>query len=70
MAPTELGMPPQLFDPLPAHERRITSNDCNRFTVDSGAEDVAQAKFEKSDDPTAYTMFPGTGDDKGLCFKS
>ena len=70
MAPTELGMPPQLFDPLPAHERRITSNDCNRFTVDSGAEDVAQEKFKKSDDPTAYTMFPGTGDDKGLCFKS
>jgi hypothetical protein len=70
MSPAELGMPPQLYEPLPAHERRITSNDSNRFTVDSGAEDVAQEIFKKSDEPTAYTMFPGTGDDKGLVLKT
>ena len=70
MAPADIGMPPQLFEPLPAHERRITSNDSNRFTVDSGAEDVAQEIFKKSDEPTAYTMFPGTGNDKGLVLKT
>ena len=26
--------------------------------------------FKKSDEPTAYTMFPGTGDDKGLVLKT
>lgn len=66
MAPVEMGMVPQLFEPLDAHERRIIYADSNRFTVDSGAEDVAKPIFKESDDPTAYTMFPSTGDDKGL----
>lgn len=66
MSPIELGMTPQLFKPISAHERRIVSSDCNRFVPDSGAEDIAKKMFEKSDNPPAYTMFPGTGDDKGL----
>ena len=66
MAPVEIGMVPQLFEPLEAHERRIVYADSNRFTVDSGAEDVAEPIFEGSDDPTAYTMFPSTGNDKGM----
>ncbi len=66
MAPVEMGMTPQLFEPLEAHERRIIYADCNRFTADSGAEDVAEPIFKASDDPTAFTMFPSTGDDKGM----
>lgn len=66
MAPVEMGMVPQLFDPLEAHERRLVYSDSNRFTVDSGAEDVAEPIFNESDDPTAYTMFPSTGNDKGM----
>ncbi len=70
MAPVEMDMVPQLFDPLPAHERRIISSDCNRFTVDSGAEDVAKPITEQTDNPTAYTMFPSTGNDKGMMLSS
>ena len=66
MKVAEMGMTPQLFDPLEAHERRIIYADCNRFTADSGAEDVAEPIFKASDDPTAFTMFPSTGDDKGM----
>lgn len=65
MRPVELGMIPQLFDPLPAHERRITHSDSNRFIADSGIAGEAERLFTKSDDPTAFTMFPGTGDDHG-----
>lgn len=70
MRPTELGMEPQLYNPLSAHERRIISSDSNRFTVDSGAEDVAEPIFKKSDDPTAFTMFPPTGNDKGMLWNA
>lgn len=70
MAPTELGLEPQLFDPLPAHERRIITNDINRFICDSGAGDIAEPIFVKSDDPTAYNVLPPTGNDKGLEFRT
>ncbi len=66
MRPTEVGMIPQLYHPLPAHERRINSCDSNRFIADSGIADEAERLFTKSDDPTAFTMFPGTGDDHGM----
>ena len=70
MRPKELGMVPQLYEPLPGHERRITTNDNNRFTVDSGADELASAAFQKGDDLNSRPMFPGTGDDKGLGFES
>lgn len=66
MRPTEVGMIPQLYHPLPAHERRINSCDSNRFIADSGIAGEAERLFMKSDDPTAFTMFPGTGDDHGM----
>lgn len=66
MRPTEVGMIPQLYHPLPAHERRINSCDSNRFIADSGIAGEAESLFTKSDDPTAFTMFPGTGDDHGM----
>lgn len=66
MRPTEVGMIPQLYHPLPAHERRINSCDSNRFIADSGIAGEAELLFTKSDDPTAFTMFPGTGDDHGM----
>lgn len=66
MRPTEVGMIPQLYHPLPAHERRINSCDSNRFIADSGIAGKAERLFTKSDDPTAFTMFPGTGDDHGM----
>lgn len=66
MRPTEVGMIPQLYHPLPAHERRINSCDSNRFIADSGIAGEAERLFTKSDDPTAFTMFPGTGDDHGM----
>lgn len=58
MRPTEVGMIPQLYHPLPAHERRINSCDSNRFIADSGIAGEAERLFTKSDDPTAFTMFP------------
>lgn len=66
MRPTEVGMIPQLYHPLPAHERRINSCDSNRFIADSGIAGEAERLFTKSDYPTAFTMFPGTGDDHGM----
>ena len=66
MRPTEVGMIPQLYHPLPAHERRINSCDSNRFIADSSIAGEAERLFTKSDDPTAFTMFPGTGDDHGM----
>ena len=66
MRPTEVGMIPQLYHPLPAHERRINSCDSNRFSADSAVAGEAERLFTKSDDPTAFTMFPGTGDDHGM----
>lgn len=66
MRPTEVGMIPQLYHPLPAHERRINSCDSNRFIADSGIAGEGERLFTKSDDPTAFTMFPGTGDDHGM----
>ena len=66
MRPTEVGMIPQLCSPLPAHERRIIGCDSNRFIADSGIAGEAERLFTKSDDPTAFTMFPGTGDDHGM----
>jgi hypothetical protein len=70
MHPQELGMIPQLCEPLSAHERRIVNNDCNRFVADSGAEDVAINAFKKKDGPSSTPMFPGTGNDKGMCAMS
>lgn len=66
MRPAELGMIPQLYYPLSAHERRITSNDINRFIVDSGAADVIGEAAVKSSDPTAFNVLPPTGDDRGM----
>lgn len=66
MAPVELGMIPQLFEPLTAHERRITNNDSNRFVPDSGAQDVAKKLFDDPSRPSAKIMYPGTGNDKGM----
>lgn len=65
-APTEMGLEPQLFEPLTPHERRLTTNDLNRFIADCGADDVAEPIFKKSDDPNAYNVLPSTGNDKGL----
>lgn len=65
MIPAEMGMVPQLFSPLSAHERRIIDNDCNRFIADSGADEFA-AKVKENSDPTAYNVFPPTGNDKGM----
>ncbi|MCR4615568.1 MAG: hypothetical protein K5756_05410 [Clostridiales bacterium] len=64
--PIRLGMIPQLEHPLKSHERRLTHNDANRFIADSGIKGHAEELFKGSDDPTAFTMFPGTGDDKGM----
>lgn len=66
MSPVEMGMEPQLFEPLSPHERRLTTNDLNRFICDCGAGDVADPIFVKSDDPSAYNVLPPTGDDKGM----
>lgn len=70
LSPLDLGLKPQLFEPLSAHERRIVSSDTTRFVPDSGAEDVAKQLFEESDKPAAFAGFPGTGDDKGMTFES
>ena len=69
MRPTELGMIPQLFDPLPGHERRITNNDSNRFTVDSGADELSSALLQHDDSLNCRPMFPGTGNDKGMDYE-
>ena len=58
MRPTEVGMIPQLYHPLPAHERRINSCDSNRFIADSGIAGEAERLFTKSDDPTASRCSP------------
>ena len=70
MKPCEMGMEPQLESPLSAHERRIVTNDLNRFICDSGADDVAKPIFKMSDDPTAYNVFPPTGNDKGMLLRT
>lgn len=70
MSPTALGMEPQLFEPLPAHERRVITNDINRFICDSGADDVAKPGYTAGEDPSAYNVFPPTGNDKGLEFRT
>ncbi|MCQ2471553.1 MAG: hypothetical protein MJ147_05895 [Clostridia bacterium] len=66
MTPVEMGMIPQLVSPLSAHERRIIDNDCNRFIADSGVVGYAEKILGESSDPTAYNVFPSTGNDKGL----
>lgn len=66
MAPVEMGMVPQLYSPLSAHERRITDNDLNRFVADSGADEYATKTRLNSSEPTAYNVFPSTGNDKGM----
>ena len=68
--PTEIGQIPQLTEPLEAHSRRLLSFDSNRFICDSGIAGKAEELFCQSDDPTAFTMLPGTGKDKGLKFKT
>lgn len=70
MSPMEQGMEPQLFEPLPAHERMILTSDLNRFTVDSGAQDVAQPVFEKSNVPCADNVIPPTGNDTGMYLRN
>lgn len=69
MIPVEMGMVPQLFSPLSAHERRIIDNDCNRFVADSGADEFAVKTRIDSSEPTAYNVFPSTGNDKGMEFR-
>lgn len=66
LSPLEMGMVPQLYSPLPAHERRITDNDCNRFVVDNGADEIKGAATGGSESPSAYNVLPSTGNDKGL----
>lgn len=66
MIPVEMGMIPQLASPLSAHERRIIDNDCNRFIADSGVIGYAEKLLGESSDPTAYNVFPSTGNDKGM----
>ena len=66
MTPVEMGMIPQLYSPLSAHERRIIDNDCNRFVADSGADEYAVKTRIKSSEPTAYNVLPSTGNDKGM----
>lgn len=70
MIPAEMGMVPQLFTPLSAHERRIIDNDCNRFIADSGVIGYAEKLLGESSDPTAYNVFPSTGNDKGMEFRA
>lgn len=65
-SPVKMGMIPQLSEPLEPHERRIITNDINRFIADSGAEDVADSVIKAEGDMTAYNVFPPTGNDKGL----
>lgn len=63
-SPEELGMCPQLFSPLEAHERRICNSDCNRFVCDCGCEDLLDA--HEDDKPSARPMFPGVSCDRGF----
>ncbi len=63
-APEELGMCPQLFSPLEAHERRICNSDCNRFVCDCGCEELLNA--HEDDKPSARPMFPGVSCSKGF----
>lgn len=65
-SPVKMGMIPQLCSPLSPHERRVVTNDINRFIADSGAEDVAQTVIKADGDMSAYNVFPPTGNDKGL----
>lgn len=66
LSPTEQGLIPQLKEPLEAHSRRLLYFDSNRFICDSGVTGKAEELFRRSDDPTAFTMLPGTGKDRGL----
>ena len=52
MRPTEVGMIPQLYHPLPAHERRINSCDSNRFIADSGIAGEAERRAQTTPTPT------------------
>ncbi len=63
-SPEALGMCPQLFSPLEAHERRICNSDCNRFVCDCGCEDLLDA--HEDDAPSARPMFPGVSCSKGM----
>ncbi len=69
-SPVKTGMIPQLFEPLEPHERRIVTNDVNRFIADSGAEDVADTVIKADGDLSAYNVFPPTGNDKGLEYRT
>lgn len=69
-SPVKMGMIPQLYEPLEPHERRIVTNDVNRFIADSGAEDVADTVIKAEGDMSAYNVFPPTGNDKGLEYRA
>lgn len=62
-APEEMGLYPQLFAPLDAHERIICNSDCNRFVCDCGCEDLLDA--HKDDKPSARPMFPSETCNRG-----
>lgn len=64
LAPQELGMVPQLHEPLEPHERRICNNDGNRFVCDCGCEDILN--IVKDDNPNSRPMYPGVGCSKGM----
>lgn len=64
LSPQELGMPPQLFEPLEPHERRICNNDGNRFVCDCGCEDILN--IIKNEDRSRCIMYPGVGCSKGF----
>ena len=63
-SPEELGMPPQLVEPLEPHERRICGSDGNRFICDCGCEELfGQMEGERN---ARLIMYPGVSCWKGM----
>ncbi|MBQ8228716.1 MAG: hypothetical protein IJZ88_06865 [Clostridia bacterium] len=64
LRPAELGMVPQLYEPLEPHERRLCYNDGNRFVCDCGCEDLLNIVEDMN--PNSRPMYPGVGCSKGM----
>ncbi len=64
LEPVEMGLVPQLYEPLQPHERRICHNDGNRFVADCGCEELLN-NYNKNDNSRAL-MYPGVGCSKGM----
>lgn len=64
LRPAELGMVPQLYEPLEPHERRLCYNDGNRFVCDCGCEDILN--IIEDTNPNSRPMYPGVGCSKGM----